>query len=101
MVDRGPLAERSALTGHAHRGNFQILTEYKYVNKMVTAVQWLKAYIEFKRHVNTLTYSSIDEALEEALRMEKDQIIEAYCEGDDNVGAEEYYNKNYGNDNGE
>ena len=68
---------------------------------MVTAVQWLKAYIEFKRHVNTLTYSSIDEALEEALRMEKDQIIEAYCEGDDNVGAEEYYNKNYGNDNGE
>ena len=71
------------------------------INKMVTAVQWLKAYIEFKRHVNTLTYSSIDEALEEALRMEKDQIIEAYCEGDDNVGAEEYYNKNYGNDNGE
>ena len=68
---------------------------------MVTAVQWLKAYIEFKRHVNTLTYSSIDEALEEALRMEKDQIIEAYCEGDNNVGAEEYYNKNYGNDNGE
>ena len=68
---------------------------------MITAVQWLKAYIEFKRHVITLTYSSIDEALEEELRREKDQIIEAYCEGDDNVGAEEYYNKNYGNDNGE
>lgn len=68
---------------------------------MVTAVQWLKTVIEHSRHANLLTYSSIEEALEEALRMEKDQIIEAYCEGDDNVGAEEYYNKNYGNDNGE
>jgi hypothetical protein len=37
MVDRGALAERSALTGHTHRGNFQILIEYKYVNKMVIA----------------------------------------------------------------
>jgi hypothetical protein len=95
MVDRGPLAERSALTGHAHREKFQILIEYKYVNKMVTAVQWLKMVITHKHDLN------IEEALEEALRMEKDQIIEAYCEGDDNVGAEEYYNKNYGNDNGE
>ena len=68
---------------------------------MVTAVQWLKTVIEHKRHANLLTYSSIEEALEEALRMEKDQIIEAYCEGDDNIGAEEYYDKNYGNDNGE
>ena len=68
---------------------------------MVTAVQWLKTVIEHSRHANLLTYSSIEEALEEALRMEKDQIIEAYCEGDDNIGAEEYYDKNYGNDNGE
>ena len=33
--------------------------------------------------------------IEEAKQMEKEQIIEAYCEGDDNVGAEEYYNKTY------
>ena len=65
------------------------------INKMVTAVQWLKMVITHKHDLN------LEEALEEALRMEKDQIIEAYCEGDDNVGAEEYYNKNYGNDNGE
>jgi hypothetical protein len=38
MVDRGPLAERSALTGHAHPGIFEIITEYKYVNKMVIAL---------------------------------------------------------------
>ena len=95
MVDRGALAERSALTGHTHRGKFQILIEYKYVNKMVTAVQWLKMVITHKHDLN------LEEALEEALKMEKDQIIIAYSEGDDNVGAEEYYDKNYGNDNGE
>ena len=97
MVDRGPLAERSALTGHAHRGNFQIPIEYKYVNKMVTAVQWLKMVITHKHDLN------LEEALEEALRMEKDQIIIAYSEGESQQGfeneAEEYYNNNYGNDN--
>ena len=62
---------------------------------MVTAVQWLKMVITHKHDLN------LEEALEEALRMEKDQIIEAYCDGYDIVGAEEYYNKNYGNDNGE
>ena len=36
--------------------------------------------------------------IEEAKQMEKHQIIEAYCEGDDNVGAEEYYNKTYRNE---
>ena len=36
--------------------------------------------------------------IEEAKQMEKYQIIEAYCEGDDNVGAEEYYNKTYQNE---
>ena len=73
---------------------------------MVTAVQWLKAYIEFKRHVNTLTYSSIDEAIEEALTMEREQIEEAFMSGklDWNNHSEDasfYYDKNYGNDNGE
>ena len=62
---------------------------------MITAVQWLKMVITYKHDLN------LEEALEIALRMEKDQIIEAYCEEEDNVGAEEYYNQNYGNDNGE
>ena len=72
---------------------------------MITAVQWLKTVIHYKRDLNLLSYSSIDEALEEALRMEKDQIIIAYSEGESQQGfeneAEEYYNQNYGNDNGE
>ena len=33
--------------------------------------------------------------IEEAKQMEKDQIIEAYCEGDDNIGAELYYKEKY------
>ena len=69
------------------------------INKMVTAVQWLKMVITHKHDLN------LEEALEEALRMEKDQIIIAYSEGESQQGfeneAEEYYNKNYGNDNGE
>jgi hypothetical protein len=28
--------------------------------------------------------------------MHKQEIIEAYCQGDDNVGAEQYYNETYG-----
>ena len=79
---------------------------------MVTAVQWLKTYVEYKRHANLLTYSSIDEALEEALRMEKDQIEDAYMAGkwdwnnhieknEESEDSSVYYNKNYGNDNGE
>ena len=68
---------------------------------MVTAVQWLKTVITHKPNLN------LEEALEEALRMEKDQIIEAVYEGmgtnfDPNMGrAEQYYNETYGNDNGE
>lgn len=34
MVDRGALAGRPALTDPAHRGNFEIPIEYKYVNKI-------------------------------------------------------------------
>jgi hypothetical protein len=30
--------------------------------------------------------------------MEKEQIIEAYCQGDDNVGAKQYYNETYKED---
>ena len=50
---------------------------------------------------------NLEEALEEALRMEKEQIEQAFDYGYDNGHVdsgkepEEYYNENYGNDNGE
>lgn len=73
---------------------------------MVTAVQWLKTTIELMGDLN------IEEALEEALTMEREQIEEAYMAGkwdwnnhiEQNKESEDssvYYNKNYGNDNGE
>lgn len=73
---------------------------------MVTAVQWLKTVIAHKPNLN------LEEAIEEALRMEQDQIEEAYMAGkwdwnnhiENNQESEDpsvYYNKNYGNDNGE
>ena len=33
--------------------------------------------------------------IEQAKEMEKEQIIEAYCNGDDNIGAEQYYNETF------
>ena len=73
---------------------------------MVTAVQWLKTVIEFMGDLN------IEEALEEALTMEREQIEEAFMSGkldwnnhiENNQESEDssvYYDKNYGNDNGE
>jgi len=67
---------------------------------MVTAVQWLKMVITHKHDLN------LEEALEEALTMEREQIEEAYMSGklDWNNHSEDssvYYDKNYGNDNGE
>ena len=73
---------------------------------MVTAVQWLKTVIEFMGDLN------IEEALEEALTMEREQIEEAFMSGkldwnnhiEKNQESEDssvYYDKNYGNDNGE
>jgi len=37
----------------------------------------------------------IKELTEQALAMEKNQIIEAYCNGDDSVSAEQYYKQTY------
>ena len=55
----------------------------------MTAIEWLiHQYIKdglFKKGI-----------YEQALEMEKQQIKEAYCQGDDNVGAEQYYNETYG-----
>ena len=33
--------------------------------------------------------------LEQANKMFEEQIIEAYCKGDDNIGARQYYNETY------
>lgn len=53
-----------------------------------TAVEWLiKRYHDY----GTLYYEDMTKAKE----MEKEQIKEAYCKGDDNVGAEQYYNETY------
>ena len=56
---------------------------------MKTAVQWLKQqYIE---RGETLPSGVFQEALEK----EKEQIIEAFIDGEDGVPAEQYYNQTY------
>ena len=55
-----------------------------------TAVQWLAL-----RYHHRQGYLSQDD-IAEAKQMEKEQIMDAYCKGDDNIGAEQYYNETYG-----
>lgn len=58
--------------------------------KEVTAVEWLS--IMLRDNSEELFDGNI---FEQAKAMEKEQIIEAYCKGDDNIGAEQYYNEMY------
>ena len=53
-----------------------------------TAVEWL---------IEQITDSTMParEAIKQAKEMEKEQIKEAYCMGDDNIGAEQYYNETF------
>ncbi len=61
--------------------------------KTETSVQWLKSKIETM--LNGHFGSPWIEIFEQAKAMEKEQIIEAYCNGNDNIGAEQYYNEKY------
>jgi hypothetical protein len=61
-------------------------------NKMVTAVEWLFNNYVDKGHITI-------EAIEQALAMEKEQIVDAYKFGLSDeyvIGAEQYYNETYG-----
>jgi hypothetical protein len=65
-----------------------------------TAVQWLFEQIQNGNITSEETacgyFVMIDnDCLNKAKAMEKEQIIEAYCKGDDNIGAEQYYNETY------
>ena len=66
-----------------------------------TAVEWLlKAQFEliFDKGMSKRQYLAKRVRIEkQAKQMEKEQIKEAYCKGDDNVGAEQYYNQKYNN----
>ena len=65
-----------------------------------TAIDWLIEQLKDGVKYNPLQkngYSNAEKNLfEQAKAMEKEQIMDAYCKGDDNIGAEQYYNENYG-----
>ncbi len=61
-----------------------------------TAVEWLKDQIECfgNKHELQMSWATLDELLEQAKAMEKEQIIDAYNNGD-NRSAELYYNETF------
>jgi hypothetical protein len=67
--------------------------------KTVSAVEWLAEkynYITWMRNRDEMSAGTADkwrqDYLEQAKAMEKEQIIESYCNGYDNIGAKQYYN---------
>ena len=56
-----------------------------------TAVEWFYEKIL----LTPLDIREINKCLEQAKAMEKEQIKEAYCNGDDNISAQQYYNETY------
>jgi glucose-6-phosphate 1-dehydrogenase len=72
-----------------------------------TAVEWLKGVIDSfgNKHELQMSWSTLDEIIEQAKEMEKEQIMHAYGQGaadeageilDATKDSEEYYNKKYG-----
>jgi len=62
-----------------------------------TAVEWLKDQIECfgNKHELQMSWATLDELLEQAKEMEKEQIVNAFNNGE-NKSAELYYNETYG-----
>lgn len=60
-----------------------------------TAVEWLEnEFQEMCKDFGGL-HTDFIERFKQAKEMEKEQIIEAYCNGDDNISAEQYYNQTF------
>jgi hypothetical protein len=72
--------------------------------KKQTAVEWLIEQLECfgNKHELQLSWATVDELVEQAKAMERDQIVEAYWEGacnwDNEKTAEQFYNETYGGD---
>jgi hypothetical protein len=62
-----------------------------------TAVEWLKDQIECfgNKHELQMSWATLDELFEQAKQMEKEQIVNAFNNGE-NKSAELYYNETYG-----
>tara|TARA_B110000503_G_scaffold47129_1_gene76792 strand:+ start:278 stop:487 length:210 start_codon:yes stop_codon:yes gene_type:complete len=65
---------------------------------MKTAMQELIEWGDkmlLKHPQKILGFGEVIDKAEELLEKEKEQIIEAYCEGNNDISAEQYYNQTY------
>lgn len=67
-----------------------------------TAVEWLENQIKNSKYfyklmedINSRSTIAKSNIFEQAKEMEKEQIIEAYSNGDDNISAQQYYNETF------
>ena len=63
-----------------------------------TALEWLKDMLEWNYgdpQMLEISWENLDDLLERAKQMEKKQIIKAFNDLNDIMGAEQYYNETY------
>jgi N-methylhydantoinase B/oxoprolinase/acetone carboxylase alpha subunit len=68
------------------------------INKKVTAVEWLKDQLEHfgNKHELTVSWNTLDELIEQAKEMHKQEINDAYKFGISDeyvIGSQRYYNE--------
>jgi hypothetical protein len=67
----------------------------------MTAVEWLQKQLECfgNKHELQMSWATVDELLEQAKEMEKEQIMKAYIQGSISLtsknDAEQYYKETY------
>lgn len=69
--------------------------------KQQTAVEWLHMKLDVYFELFPSEWQKLNQIIEEAKAMERDQIIDAYLQGSFNwerQGATQFYNETYGGD---
>jgi Leu/Phe-tRNA-protein transferase len=69
--------------------------------KKQTAVEWLHMKLDVYFELFPSEWQKLNQIIEEAKEMERDQIIDAYLQGSFNwerQGATQFYNETYGGD---
>lgn len=63
------------------------------MQEMIENIKLLELKTTDQQQIYMLTHLKVGALI--LLQKEKEQIIEAYCEGNNNISAEEYYNQTY------
>jgi hypothetical protein len=65
----------------------------------MTSIEWLiDRLYQHQYHIDILDVATINGYFEQAKEMHKKEIIDAYCNGNDLIGVEQYYQETFKKD---